>query len=194
MANHTCCTIPRDRPDELSIHIWFGVVGNGSWIMFSDWGELPSLPEIGLPETFYAKQVAHADKMGNHHAARIIQGGPIRYVSAAPRLRWEQKRRYFRHAIKAHCVGPAMAPNPVLKFYARLGAFVRGHAGAEAIRLASREDDAWAAQLTRGVPRDQIRADAAKFFRDLLGEHDTIPEYLNREDWDQLRILRRQWL
>jgi len=162
--------------------------------MFSDWGELPPLPEIGLPETYYAKQVAQADRLGNRHAREAFKVGQYVTLALAPRLRWEQKRRYFHHAVKAHCVGPAMAPNTVLQFYARLGAFVRGHAGEEAIRLASREDDAWAAQLSRGVPREQVRADAARFFRDLLGEHDTCPEYLNREDWEQLRILRRQWL
>ena len=68
-------------------------------------------------------------------------------------MTWEQKSRYFRHAIRSHCNGPDLAPAPVIKFYEDLTNLVRQYAGGEAIRMASREDDAWAAQIQRGVPR-----------------------------------------
>ncbi|HWE93724.1 MAG TPA: hypothetical protein VG269_07085, partial [Tepidisphaeraceae bacterium] len=71
---------------------------------------------------------------------------------------------------------------------------VRRHAGAEAIHLASREDDAWAAQLQRGVPKAEVKAEAARFFKAMFGDDDRQPDYFNREDWEQLRVLRKNWL
>jgi len=37
-------------------------------------------------------------------------------------------------------------------------------------------------------------AQAEIFFRKLLGTRDEKPEYLNQEDYDQLKILRNQWI
>jgi hypothetical protein len=158
------------------------------------WGELPALPEIGFPESFYAKEVARADKAGNRHAHAAFKVGQYITLGMGMRLTWDQKRKYFSHAIRAHCTGPAMSSADVLKFYARLADMVRRHAGNEAIRLASREDDAWAAQLQRGVPRHEVFADAERFFRHLVGDCSGIPDYFNAEDWEQLVILRNQWM
>ena len=162
--------------------------------MFTAWGDLPPLPEIGHPETYYAKQVARADRLGMRHAHEAFKVGQYVTLALGSRLTWEQKSRYFRHAIRSHCNGPDMAPPAVMKFYSHLADLVRRHAGAEAIRLASREDDAWAAQLQRGVPRTEVKAEAARFFKAMFGDDDRQPDYFNREDWEQLRVLRKNWL
>jgi len=162
--------------------------------MSSVYEQIPPLPEVGHPESYYAKQVARADRLQMKHAHEAYKVGQYITLALGPRLKWEQKLRYFRHALRAHCTGPAVASNDVLIFYSRLAAMVRQHAGAEAIRIASTEDDAWAAQLLRGFPRAQVKAEAAQFLQQLMGDLDRCPEYLNREDWEQLRILRSGWL
>lgn len=162
--------------------------------MFTAWGDLPPLPEIGHPETYYAKQVARADRLGMRHAHEAFKVGQYITLALGSRLTWEQKSRYFRHAIRSHCNGPDMAPAAVMRFYSDLADLVRRHAGGEAIRLASREDDAWAAQLQRGVPKPEVKAEAARFFKAMFGDDDRQPDYFNREDWEQLRVLRKNWL
>ena len=162
--------------------------------MFTAWGDLPPLPEIGRPETYYAKQVARADRHGMRHAHESYKVGQYITLALGPRLTWEQKARYFRHAIRSHCKEPDLAPQAVLQFYRDLADLVRKHAGNEAIQLASREDDAWAAQLQRGVPRKEVKAQVAQFFRAMLGDDLHQPEHFNREDWEQLRVLRKNWL
>jgi hypothetical protein len=161
--------------------------------MFTTWGDIPPLPEIGHPETYYAKQVSRADRLGMRHAHEAYKVGQYITLALGPRLTWEQKARYFSHALHAHCVGPDMAPNQILKFYGDLAEMVRKYAGQEAIRMASREDDAWAAQLQRGVPREDVKAEANRFFKLMLGDGDRQPNLFLREDWEQLRVLRNAW-
>jgi hypothetical protein len=97
--------------------------------MFTAWGDLPPLPEIGHPETYYAKQVARADRLGMRHAHEAFKVGQYITLALGSRLTWEQKSRYFRHAIRSHCNGPDMAPHAVMKFYSDLADLVRRHAG-----------------------------------------------------------------
>ena len=47
----------------------------------------------------------------------------------------------------------------------RLTDVVRQHAGTEALRIASREDDLYAVRLNMGQSRDKIEEDAEAFFR-----------------------------
>ena len=159
-----------------------------------DWDQLPPLPEIGHPESYYAKQVHAADRIGNVHAREANKVGQYVTLALDPRLDWDKKLRYFRHAIRGHCNPPPMARDKVWSFYADLANIVRRHAGVEALKIASREDDRWARQLKDGVPRPQIMTQAAMLFRQILGDKDQKPEHLNQEDYEQLRILRNQWL
>ena len=156
--------------------------------------QLPPLPEIGHPESYYAKQVHRADRIGNPHAREAHKVAQHVTLGIDPRLEWEKKLRYFRHALRAHCTAPAVSRDEVWLFYAQLANLVRQHAGVEALRLASREDDRWARMVRLGAPRQTLQAEASTFFRRLLGDRDERPEYLNQEDWEQLRILRNQWV
>ena len=157
------------------------------------WEELPPLPELGHPESYYAHQVRRADRLGNRHAREAYKAAQYLTLAMDPRLKWEQKLRYWRHALRAHCVAPPLASERIWMFYGQMADLVRIQAGAEALRLASREDDAWAGQLSRGTPREQLKLEAGLFFRRLLGDDGKKPEYFNTDDWEQLQILRRQW-
>jgi len=71
---------------------------------------------------------------------------------------------------------------------------VMHHAGAEALRLASGEDDRYACRLAGGEQRRTIMEDAVEFFANLMGVDDTCPTHFKEEDWLQLRIIRNQWI
>jgi hypothetical protein len=162
--------------------------------MAQEFNELPSLPQVGQPESYYADQVKRADQMGNHHAREAFKVGQYITLGLNRRLDWEKKLRYFNHALRAHCTPPTLTNDSVWMFYAQLADLVRQHAGAEALRLASIEDDYYAGQLKAGVARPQIMAQAEVFFRKVLGDSDKKPDYLKQDDYEQLKILRNQWI
>jgi hypothetical protein len=79
-------------------------------------------------------------------------------------------------------------------FYQQLAELVRAYAGNEALRLASLEDDLYAARLSMGQSREKIEDDAEQFFQRLLSHGDTCPEWYNETDWHQLKLIRDQWI
>lgn len=162
--------------------------------MIAPWGQLPPMPEVGRPESYYARAAKRADELDNPHAKEAAKVGQYLTLALDGRLEWEQKLRYFRHAIRAHCQAPPLARDEVWMFYGQLADLVRQYAGEQAVRLASQMDDAWAGQLSIGIPREQIRAEAQAFFRRLVGDTDHCPDFLNRDDWEQIRILKTQWV
>jgi hypothetical protein len=152
------------------------------------------MPEIGKHESYYAKLVHEADRQGNahlHEAAKVGQ-----YVSLAldPSLDWDAKLKYFRHAIKRHCNPPAYPDDTVWMFYQDLANLVRQCCGAEALRLASAQDDLYAARLSMGQDREQIEDEAEEFFQGLLGSGDQCPDWFNETDYAQLKLIRDQWI
>src|SRR5256885_4079759 len=66
----------------------------------------PPLPEIGHPETYYAKQVHRADKRGDQHAHEAYKVGQYITLGLNPYLPWPDKLKYFRHALARHCNPP----------------------------------------------------------------------------------------
>ena len=161
--------------------------------MLSPWGQLPPLPEIGHPESYYAQQVKRAEQFDNPHAREAFKVGQYVTLAKDPRLDWEKKLRYYRHAIRAHCQPPPVARDEVWLFYGQLADLVRKNAGEDALRMACEEDDMWANRLKFGEPLENLKIEGRVFFRKLLGEKDERPDFLNQEDWDQLRLLKIQW-
>lgn len=154
--------------------------------------ELPPLPEIGHSEAFYAQQIHRADKYGNVHLREAMKVAQYITLGIDPHLRWEQKRRYFEHAIRRHCEPPALAVERVWLFYMSLRDLVKQHAGLEALKLASARDDKYAERARLGESRAIINLDATTFFRELMGDGKK-PDYFCDEDWQQLMLLRQQW-
>jgi len=156
--------------------------------------DIPTLPEIGHPESYYAHLVHKADRENAMHSREAAKVGQYITLGLDPNLDWDTKRRYFRHALRRHCVPPQVSSELVEMYYQRLVDLVMHHAGAEALRLASGEDDRYACRLAGGEQRRTIMEDAVEFFANLMGVDDTCPTHFKEEDWLQLRIIRNQWI
>ncbi|MGA3067055.1 MAG: hypothetical protein ABSF29_09435 [Tepidisphaeraceae bacterium] len=154
----------------------------------------PSMPTIGLPESEYSRLVRQADAIGNPFAHEAAKVGQYITLGLDPHLEWSSKVRYFEHALKRHCVPPAVPDEPVWVFYRSLADLVRQYAGREALRLASNEDDLYATRIQMDIPRETIEAEAELFFADLVGAGDKRPDWFSEEDWVQLKLLRDQWI
>ena len=155
---------------------------------------LPPMPEIGHPESYYAKLAKQAERQGDIHLHEASKCGQYITLALDPNIDWDTKRRYFRHALRRHCQPPAVSSEMVEMYYQRLVDLVMHHAGAEALRLASSEDDKYATRLGEGEPRRRIMEDAMEFFANLMGVDDSCPSHFKEEDWLQLRIIRNQWI
>jgi len=154
----------------------------------------PPPPEIGRSESYYSKLIRQADAEGSpfaHSAAKVGQ-----YITLAldPHLDWPGKLRYFQHTLTRHCVPPPIPDEPVWIFYHELADLVRQYAGHEALRLASIEDDLYDRRVRLGSNRAQVESEAEVFFTMLLGNHSKRPDWFNEVDWDQLKMLRNQWI
>jgi hypothetical protein len=79
-------------------------------------------------------------------------------------------------------------------FYAQLAHLTRQYTGLEALRLASKEDDDYARRLRTGEPREVLASEAEDFFDLLMGPREDCPSHFNKEDWDQLKLIRNQWI
>ena len=156
--------------------------------------QLPPMPEIGRPESFYAKLCHDADKAGDRHAREAYKVGQYVTLAMDPHLTWEEKLKYFQHALKRHCQPPPYPDDDVWMFYKQLADLVRQHAGYDALRLASTEDDLYAARLSMGQSRDKIEDDAEEFFGRIIGRVDLKPDWFNEDDWAQLKMIRDQWI
>ncbi|MGH7180296.1 MAG: hypothetical protein ACREJC_23155, partial [Tepidisphaeraceae bacterium] len=148
----------------------------------------------GHPESYYAKRVHEADRMGDHNAHEAFKVGQYVTLALDPTLEWVQKVKYFQHALKRHCVPPPYPDDDLWMFYQQLAELVRQYSGQEALRLASLEDDLYAARLQMGQTREHIEDDAEVYFARLLGAGDTCPEWFNESDWAQLKMIRDQWI
>jgi hypothetical protein len=156
---------------------------------------VPHLPEIGHPESYYAHLVHKADRENAPHCREAAKVGQYITLGIDPYLSWDQKLRYFRHALRRHCSPPKIVSDPVWMFYQNMAKLVRQYCGQEALRLASQEDDRFAAAIALGgATREEISQDAENFFATLTGFGDTCPEHFNEEDWVQLKMIRNQWV
>lgn len=155
---------------------------------------MPALPRIGLDESRYAHDARKAEREGDHDAHEAAKVGMYVTLALDPHIGWDQKIRYFKHALRTHCNPPPVPDEATWSFYRELALLVKRYAGQEALRLASREDDFYAARLAMGQTREQIEDDAETFFMKLLGASDHCPDYFLEEDWEQLKLIRDQWV
>ena len=156
--------------------------------------ELPPLPAIGLPESHYAKLIHRADKNGDVHLRESLKVAQYVTLGVDPHLSWEKKQRYFEHAIRRHCAPPPLASEELWLFYMQLKDLVKQHAGLEALKIASHEDDQYANRLRLGQDSEDIRAEARMFFRRIMGDMDGKPAMFSEDDWHQLKMMRDQWV
>jgi hypothetical protein len=153
---------------------------------------IPEMPAIGLGETIYGEMVQTAQRWGNALGRDAAKVGQYVTLALARRIAWPEKLRYFKHTLSRHCKPPPFPDEHVWMFYQDLANLVRSHAGAEALCLASREDDLYALQLQNGRPRCAIENDAEIFFAELVAPQ--CPYWLNQEDYRQLKLIRDHWI
>jgi hypothetical protein len=153
---------------------------------------IPEMPPIGKGDTIYGEMVQTAERWRDTLGRDAAKVGQYITLALAPSLCWTKKLRFLTHTLSRHCKPPPFPDEHVWLFYQDLANLVRTHAGAEALRLASREDDMYALQLQNGAPRSAIENEAEIFFADLVPPQ--CPNWLNQEDYDQLRIVRDHWI
>jgi hypothetical protein len=154
----------------------------------------PPMPEIGLSEHRYTRLEREAGEAGDRHAREAWKVAQYVTLALKPGLPWSEKLRYFNHALHHHCVCPPLPDDATWAFYHDLMSLVRDHAGAEALRLASKEDEVYAKWVSLGCTRDRIDSDAEAFFYGLMGRGEKCPEHFHEEDWEALKVFRNQWL
>jgi len=154
---------------------------------------LPALPRIGRRESYYAGLARRAAEAGDMHARAAAKVGQYITIANNPDLNWEGKLAHYQHCLKRHCVPPPWPDDEMWLFYRGLADLVRQHAGQVALRLASAEDDLYAARLAMGQDRERIEDDAEEFFVRLI-PGDGCPEWFNEADYDMLKLIRNQWI
>jgi hypothetical protein len=154
----------------------------------------PRMPEIGHPESYYARLARQAERDADPHQREAAKVGQYLTLALDANLSWQQKLRYYRHALNRHCVPPHLANDLCWTFYREMADLIREHAGREALRLASAEDDLYAARLNMGQDREKIAIEAEGFFANLMGGFGECPEWFSHEDFEQLKLLRDQWV
>lgn len=154
---------------------------------------IPPLPELGHSEQYYVRAAHHAEKAHNELAVHAAKVGQYITLSMDAKLTWEEKLRYLRHTLNRHCVPPRIPDDSVWGFYKELQRMVRDAAGQEALRIASNEDDLYAALTQSGHTRDEIEDRAEVFFNRLVPT-DECPEWFHEDDYAQLKLIRDQWI
>lgn len=157
-------------------------------------GQMPDVPPVGLEESHYTHLARQAERMNDTLARDAAKVGQYVTLALNDEWPWPKKRRSFDHCLRRHCRAPAYADNDVWQFYRKLADVVREHAGAEALRLASAEDDRYEFRRRHGDPRADIKADAAEFFGELLCCGDDVPKWFSPDDFRQIRMIRSQWV
>jgi hypothetical protein len=156
--------------------------------------QLPEMPPVGRPESYYARQVQLSDKSGDLHLHEASKVGQYLTLAIDPRLGWLKKLKYFDHALRRHCNPPPLPDDEVWMFYQQLSNLVRFHCGEQALRLASAQDDEYARRLTTGESRNKLIGEARQFFYDLMTLGNEKPCHFTEDDWMQLKLIRDQWV
>ena len=154
---------------------------------------LPRLPEIGRRESYYVNLARRAQEQNDPHLRAAAKVGQYITIASDASLAWPQKLEHYRHALLRHCVPPAWPDDATWLFYRGLADLVRRHAGKVALRMASSEDDLFAARLAMGQSRGKIEDDAEQFFASLIPPGG-CPEWFNEDDYETLKLIRNQWI
>ncbi len=153
---------------------------------------IPDMPRIGEPESHYSQQVRRAERRGDSLSRDGNKVGQYISLALAPALEWSEKLRFFQHTLRKHCVPPPFPDEEVWLFYQQLADLVRDYAGAEALRIASTEDDLYDARRGLGADLEKITNEAELFFGRLVPREK--PSWLNDVDYEQLKLIRDQWI
>jgi hypothetical protein len=155
---------------------------------------LPELPDIGEDERYYADGVARADRDGDRVLREAFKVGQYVTLAIDPKADWPTKQKYFRHALRRHCVPPGYADEPMRAFFRDLADIVRTHAGQEALKICCEQDDLFAARQSMGQGVDDLVDDAEAFFDQIAPMGKDRPDWFAEDDWRQIKMIRDQWV
>lgn len=154
---------------------------------------LPPMPEIGHPEGYYVRGAHDADKKGQLLLRESYKVGQYITLALSSRISWDDKLRFFHHALDRHATPPKILDDATWSYYKDLQNLVRDYAGEEALRLASIEDDRYAALEAMGKCRADIEELAELFFNKIICA-DECPPHFHEDDYRQLKMIRDQWI
>jgi hypothetical protein len=152
------------------------------------------MPKIGRAEEYYASKIRHADQARDTHLHESLKVGQYISLALGAGIPWTKKERYFEHAIHRHCQPPLDASAPVVAFYDQLKMLVQRHAGEEATKLVSRQDDVFCERIRLGEKREEVKVDAISFFNQVLGDLHRTPDHFHYDDWHQIMVVRNAWM
>ncbi len=168
--------------------------GRGAAMAVQETTRFHPLPVIGHPDAFYVHHIRLAEQAGDVHARESHKVGRYATLAMDLAMPWDEKLRHFRHALKNHCVPPEDASPEVANFYHRLGELVQRCAGQEAVRLARREAESYRLRSEKGVPLENLKAEARQFCGRIVGDIGVCPSWLSKEALNQIRALLGRWL
>jgi hypothetical protein len=151
------------------------------------------IPPLGRSEAYYASRAKRAERDGDVHLRCAYKVAQYITLALDVNLEWDEKVKYFQHALDRHCEAPPYPDDETWVFYGKLADMVRENAGREALRLASQEDDLYAARIKMGQRRGVIEDEAEQYFSKFI-TGDQCPEYFNEEAYEQLKMLRNAWI
>jgi len=154
---------------------------------------IPALPELGHSEGYYVRGSQRAEKNGDGLKVHGYKVGQYITLAMDSKLTWEEKLRYFRHTLNKHCVPPRIPGDEVWCYYKELQKLVRDAAGQEALRIASNEDDLYAALTQMGRTREELEERADVFYKRIVPSEE-CPDWFHEGDYVQLRLIRDQWV
>lgn len=153
------------------------------------------MPEIGLDRHYYDRVAKEAEERGDFYTHEAAKVGMYISMALDRKMPWREKLRYFQHAIKRHTTPKSEVPSDGEQaFFGELALLIKTHCGAEALRLAMREDDLYATRLGLGQTPEEIEDDAEPFFEGLIGHDEHCPPHFLEDDWHTLRMIREQWI
>ena len=155
--------------------------------------QMPPMPEIGHPEGYYVRGAHDAEKKGLLLLRESFKVGQYITLALSSRIGWDEKLRYFHHALDRHATPPKILDDETWSFYKDLQNLIRDYAGEEALRLASIEDDRYAAMEAMSRPRSDIESHAELFFNKIICS-DECPPHFHEDDYRQLKMIRDQWI
>jgi hypothetical protein len=147
---------------------------------------------MGQSESFYGHKAREAETTGEIHLRAGYKVAQYITSALAPELSWEQKFKYFEHALRKHAAPPPPLDEAVMKHYAKLQDLVRTHAGQEALRVANAQHAAFGARLAAGEAKYKLRTDAIAFFRQIITSEE-CPDWFHLWDFNALKALRNKW-
>lgn len=153
---------------------------------------LPDVPfALGEDNTHYGKLAHKAEKNGDLHTASAFKVAQYITLGREENEDLAKKIKYFKYALEKHAHPKPPIDDEVWAFYLKLQDWIRTECGAEALRLARKEDEFLSDRVKLNELRFRLVSDAAQFYPKLVPAD--CPDHYKPEDYEQLKRLQYKW-